>query len=42
VNQLNNNRAAVGMALNDIPENPDFASFMNGAPSMRSERTWTT
>jgi len=30
VNQLNNNRAAVGMALNDIPENPDFASFMNG------------
>ncbi|MDE2345659.1 MAG: hypothetical protein KGL13_04245, partial [Gammaproteobacteria bacterium] len=30
VNMLNARGDAVGMALNTIPENPDFASFMNG------------
>lgn len=30
VNQINSSGATVGMALNDVPENPDFASFMNG------------
>jgi probable HAF family extracellular repeat protein len=40
VNMLNSWGHSVGVALNTVPEDPDFASFMNGSPATTQARAF--